>query len=515
MTMTDEGHIRSWKRFLAGAAVLAASAPGVAAAGDFVDYPTCSWGKCGYDLSENFAVVNYARVGIGYIPGSGQMGRGLYMNLGDDRAIGGRLEEGDYLLYLNVIHLYKPSTTKDTDLKTDLVFGFDAFGNPFSEGWGGDRPAITFSPADAYVITHNVLNTPGLTMWVGSRLYRFQDVHLADYFYFNDNPGIGGGVAYQGLEVALLEHTGESPFFKGEALPPAGTAMGTPVQRGLTQLTAQYKLPLGKNNVQFLGEFHFVPAMSTGTETNTKAAPLPDNIHPADIGYAAGAKLHLDLNNGQFNDTSLRIGGGIANGAASGRRTWETFGLSALDGSYNGAFGLEFVDHFLFNFGSVLSLNGYGMLHYDQGARNYTPVATAPGVGPTVDASQGDGRLDFAVGARATYYVTDQFHLNAEPSFQIRQDSKVCSNTVGAMVVCNQTKDMGMATKLALFASVVPTGKAGPYAYWGRPEMRAVYILGLYNQAAQNQLMSPYLQANGASSTAHYVGLQMEWWIGF
>ncbi|HEX4460454.1 MAG TPA: hypothetical protein VIA18_20895, partial [Polyangia bacterium] len=38
----------------------------------------------------------YGRMGMGWTPG-GQVISGAYMNLGDRHAIGGRLEEGDYL----------------------------------------------------------------------------------------------------------------------------------------------------------------------------------------------------------------------------------------------------------------------------------------------------------------------------------------------------------------------------------------------------------------------------------
>jgi maltoporin len=491
-------------------ALAGASAPNVARAADaIIDYPTCSWGNCGYSVSENLALVNYGRLGLGYMPGAGQFARGKYMNLGDDRAIGGRLEESDYLLQLFVVHLYKVANARPYDIKTDVVFGFDAFANSFVSGWGGDRGGITLSPADAYVITHNIL-TPGLTVWVGSRLYRFQDIHINDYFYFNDNPGVGGGFAYNGLEFAILGHTGTSPFFQGTPGNPGLMPAPPNVQRMNTQVTAQYKLPLGKNNIQFLGEFQFVPALSTGTVSNPHLMPT-GQVDPFDVGFVGGAKFHMDLDNGQFNDTSLRIGEGIANGAASGRRTWETFGLPNADGSYAGAIGLEFVDHFLLNFGDIATVNGYATAHYNTGARQNLMQANIPILAPAA-VTAADGRIDLAVGARGTYYVTDQFHLNVEPTFQVRQDTRVCTM---ASPNCDGSRDMGTLLKLSAFASLVPNGRKGPYQYWGRPELRAVYIAGFYNGAAQDQFMSPYLQAYGKTTVAQYVGFQTEWWFGF
>jgi maltoporin len=274
------------------------------------------------------------------------------------------------------------------------------------------------------------------------------------------------------------------------------------VQRARTQLLAMYKVPFGNNYVQGLGEFQFVPRLGTGDQQS------PGNVDPPDYGWAFGVKVHMDLDNGMFNDASIRYGGGIANGAESGGRTWETFGLPAADGTYRGAYGLEFVEHFLFNLGPALSLNGFGTAHYSQGARDYVPTAAAVMANPALAA--GDARWDLAFGARATYFLTEKLHLNGEATFQTRQDTKVCN-----AANCNQSLDMGTAAKVAVFPAIVPNGAAGPYHYWDRPEIRLVYLLGFYNQAAQNQLMSTYLKEFGPTNVAQYLGVQTEWWFGF
>src|SRR4051812_10092704 len=46
--------------------------------------------------SDRIEAMMYGRMGIGWTK-SGQLISGRYMNLGTKRAIGGRLEEGDYL----------------------------------------------------------------------------------------------------------------------------------------------------------------------------------------------------------------------------------------------------------------------------------------------------------------------------------------------------------------------------------------------------------------------------------
>jgi hypothetical protein len=162
----------------------------------------------------------------------------------------------------------------------------------------------------------------------------------------------------------------------------------------------------------------------------------------------------------------------------------------------------------LFNLGPVLTVNGFATAHYSQGARDYLPTAMAVMANPALAA--GDARWDVAFGARATYFLTEQLHLNGEATFQTRRDLKTCN-----AANCDQSLDMGTAGKVAVFPAIVPNGKAGPYHYWDRPEIRLVYILGFYNQAAQNQLMSTFLKDYGPTSVAQYLGVQTEWWFGF
>lgn len=68
----------------------------------------------------------------------------------------------------------------------------------------------------------------------------------------------------------------------------------------------------------------------------------------------------------------------------------------------------------------------------------------------------------------------------------------------------------GTAVKLSIAPTLVPTGERSA---WARPEIRLIYTLCLYNQAAVDQLMSPYLQAMGATRTAHFLGARTEWWF--
>ncbi|HMG53939.1 MAG TPA: carbohydrate porin [Kofleriaceae bacterium] len=447
----------------AAAALVAGAAPRPAAA----DIP-----------GSNADFMYYGRMGVGWTP-SGQVVAGKYMNLGDHKAIGGRLEEGDYLEPGIRYHIKKAE--HDGDTSVDLVTDFEIFslnGAIVSDLANGDISDIKIMPLQAYIQAKNVV-IPGLTLWIGSNLYRKSDIHICDYFYFNSLPGQGVGAYYGGLDVAVLTQTGASSFFATD-LNAGMPAPATPaiVQRERTMLIGQYSVPLGieTSYVQGLGEFHVVP--KAGDATRDAA----DGVNPTDYGMVGGVKLHLDLGDGDFTDSSVRIGDRIANGAESGGSTYSTFGEPGTDGTYSGALGLEVVEHFLWNVDKMVSINGYGTLHFSRGS---TAAAVAVP----------NNRFDYSFGARPTFYLSDQLHLITEATFQTRKD---------------EGRATGTAVKLSIAPTVVPTGERSA---WARPELRLIYTLGLYNQAAVDQRMSPFLQAMGPNKVAHFLGVRTEWWF--
>jgi len=452
---------------LIGLALVLAAAPRRAAA----DIP-----------SSDVEFMYYGRMGIGWTP-SGQVVAGKYMNLGARKAIGGRLEEGDYLQPGFRYHIKKAKYEGDTTI--DLVNDYEIFslnGAIISDLANGDINDIRIMPLQAFIEADNVL-TPGLKLWIGSNLYRKNDIHICDYFYFNSLPGQGVGAYYGGLDVAVLTQTGASAFFATDlnaGMPePATPAI---VQRERTMFIGQYKVPLGYGTsyVQGLGEFHVVPRAGNARRD------APPNVNPFDYGAVGGVKVHLDLGNGNFSDASARIGNRIANGAESGGSTYQTFGQASIDGTYRGALGLELVEHFMWNVGDVTSINGYGTLHYSRGSTSY-----APAEGEAVP----NTRLDYSVGARATSYLSDQLHLLTEATFQARKDEDLKTGT---------------AVKLSVAPTVVPSAERSP---WARPEMRLIYTVGIYNRAARDQQMSPYTQVIGDTKFAHFLGVRTEWWF--
>ena len=408
----------------------------------------------------------YGRVGVAWAF-DGKFLQGKSLNLMGN-SIGGRFEEGDYLEPTLWLHLVKPedreSGTYVDAVLTPAVFARSgSFIGTFSNGF---EETLGIELFQAYLEAGNVF-VPGLTLWGGARFYRGTDVHIADYYYFNNLSGQGAGLRYQGVDVAVILQTSRN----GAQYNWDSTGDGVlDSRRQRTVLVGQYLHPLGKHSVQGLGELHVLPA---GLD---HAGGM---VLPADFGWVLGVKGRLALPNDGFNELSVRYGSRAANGSRAGSQTWSTFGLPNPEGLYDGAAGVELVDHFLYNFGPLWSLNAYAILHYNQGASRGAE----------------DNGLDWGLGARATVYLHEKLHLISEATFQGRKDG---------------TAPMGTAVKLSFVPTIVPTGQR---SVWARPHLRLIYTVAFYNRSAVTYRYSPYLEAFGPSPVGHYLGTRVEWWF--
>ena len=141
----------------------------------------------------------------------------------------------------------------------------------------------------------------------------------------------------------------------------------------------------------------------------------------------------------------------------------------------------------MWNVADLVSINGYGTLHFSRGSSSYEPVAPA--------LAAPNNRFDYSFGARPTFYISDQFHLITEATFQTRKDEGLPTGT---------------AVRFSVAPTIVPTGERNA---WARPDLRLIYTTAIYNQAAVDQLMSPYLKTMGPNKVAHFIGARTEWWF--
>jgi maltoporin len=423
----------------------------------------------------------YGRMGIAWSL-YGQLLQGKTMNLTTERAIGGRFEEGDYLEPTITAHILKKDEKKPNDTYIDMAITPAMFANngSFLGFFSNTTNALRIELFQAYVEAGNVF-IPDLTFWGGARFYRGADVHIADYFYFNDLSGQGGGVKYKGVDLAILVHS--VPGDPMYTVPVSDDPDADVANRNRTMFVAQYTHKFGarESYVQGLAELHILPP------ARFSSGPA---LKPADHGWTAGAKLHLDFGNGNFNDVSFRYGSRIANGGWGGSKSFNTFGPAEPNGKYDGAFGIEAVEHFLVNFNRLFSLNGYAVFNMGRSAVSAEDIAPADRT-----AGRDYQLINFGVGARGFLYAHKQFHMIAEATFQGRK---------------NGDQNMGTVAKVSVVPTIVPTGESSA---WGRPHLRAIYTAGFYNEAAVVQNMSPYTQTVGPKRVGHFIGARTEWWF--
>ncbi|WP_437732581.1 carbohydrate porin [Sorangium sp. So ce1335] len=441
---------------------------------------------------ENFEWHWYSRLGMAWSPVYGQNVQGASMNL-LKFGIGGRYEEDDYSEPSFVAHVVKGATPDDFYVKSEMTFAiWRQWGGVFMQPASNGGQSITVQFNQAYIEAGNFL-VPGLAVWGGARFFREQYAPIGDYFYLDDLSAQGGGLSYKGLNLAIL---GRRTFGSdGQVVYnwnlDGNEDNGNEIERFRTIFAGNYKFEFGgeaKHHVKVHAEAHVLPAAKRGVGT-----PVPDD-GKADFGGVIGAKLHLGLGQGNWSDTAVRFGTGIANGAAGGSKTYETWGNRNDDGTYQGSFGIEAVEHVGFRIGDVAALEGLATFHYTKAA--YEAPA---GVTPTADGPH-EKQFDFSVQANATIFAHKNFHPVIEASFQGRKDG---------------VQDLGTAVKVSVVPTLVPTGELSSGA---RPHFKLIYTAAIYNDAAKQYAQSAYLQRTGAgpntgSTVGHYIGARTDWYF--
>jgi maltoporin len=431
----------------------------------------------------------YGRVGVAWNPQNGRYVHGKSMNLLGN-PLGGRLEEGDYLEPTLKLNIMKPVAEDNTKPYFHVVLTPSMFSNngsflgAFANNFTSQLRIELFQ---AYLEAGNVI-VPDLKIWAGQRFYRGSDVHIADYYFFNQLNAQGFGAKYKGWDVAVLLQTASSTGQYAAVVSDGDDDTDDPsFQRQRTVVVGQYVMPvMEKHSVHFLGELHLLPS--------NRARIGSEVLAPGDNGFALGVKGRLDLGNGSFNETSVRYGAGIANGAFAGSPTWGTYGQPGENGEYfgNGAFGFEAVDHFLYNVNPLFTVNAYGILQLSQGASGLST----------------DKAFNFAVGARTFLYLHDQFHLINELTLQ------------GAALGLPEdvpTPPLPYAVKFTVMPTIVPSGERSA---WARPHLRLIYTLAYYSEGARGAaianagaITAPYLRDFGPREFGHYLGARAEWWF--
>ncbi len=452
-------------------------------------------GQINYDYAtdEHVSFGGYGRVGVDWnYVNEGSIGRRL--NLNNMGSIGGRLEEQDYFEVAGATHFapeFLDSTRVSVQIRVSMFStSLSSIGNTSVTSIGG----LDISVPELFVEARNIKGSP-FSMWVGNRLYRGIDLHIADHFYFNDHIGQGFGVEYKNTRFCAIFISSTDTT---SSLPPyfyLNFNSGTPAiaLRQRVTFALEQDLHLSPNHIiTLLGEYH---KMGNGEDDKVAAADTTGMLnYPSDYGLVAGLRLYSTFNSffkGASNNFTIRYGTRIANGGDGGiSRTSLTFGDPDLEKeNYEGAYSLAIVNDLMINLTNNDDINPYLIYTKSKGGAASDNIATTY-FGREVY----NRKEDFAVGMRHVHYFSDIFHFITEVHYAQRQDG---------------TEDKYSTVKFSLAPTLVPTGKRD---YWARPHIRFVMSAARYNDAAKDNLYSPYLEYVGTKRWGAYFGIKAEWW---
>jgi maltoporin len=449
--------------------------------------------------NKNFSLGSYGRVGVDWsFVNGGSIGRRL--NLNNMGSIGGRMEEQDYLELAPILH-FKPFKDDDaTEINVQMRFSLynrslSSFGNSSTNSLGG----LTIAIPEIFAEARNI-NNSGVNVWVGARLYRGPDVHIADHFYFNDHSGQGFGVEFKQSRFSTIFVASTDTT---STLPPyfyLNIATGTPSLALRQRLVFNFEQDFNLSDNQmltFLGEFQRMG----DTEEDLQITPYKNDSnvilnYATDYGYVFGLRLSSTIgdkkNSGQYNKLALRYGARLANGGDGGMsKTSYTFGAPNLENlNFKGAYSISLVDEIFLNLSEKNAINGYVIYTKSKGAADSDNKAMTY-LGQEVY----NRKQDFTIGARNTTFLSDKFQLLSELHYSQRKDG---------------TEDTYAMTKISLSPVLTPTGEKSA---WARPQLRFVFSLAHYNEAAKNGMYSPYLSYTGPKDWGYYFGVKAEWWI--
>ena len=445
--------------------------------------------------NKHFSIGSYGRAGIA---------RGdnmLYprsLNLNGMGSVGGRMEEADYFELAFALHFTPTTTSSDTtqiNIQSRLALYTtqgQIIGNVTSKSYGG----ITAALPELFAEARNIMGTPW-SVWVGARFFRGDDIHIADHFYFDDHSSQGFGIQHKNTQFSIMF---PAAVDTASSLPPyfyLNIVNGAPVLglRNRSVYIIEHSIPLPvrqagtkQGYLKLMAEYH---RLASATEEDT----VVTSNYPSDYGYVLGVKYKNNMSTpmpGSFYDLSVRYGGGIANGGdGGGTKTFLTYGGPNLETqNFRNAWSVAVTGSVLWNINQHYSLNAYGVYTQSRGASD--SLNTTTDYGGRVLFNR---KTDFAIGARATWYIKDWLHFLHELNFASRKDG---------------TQDPAQMVKFSIAPTLVPNGKRD---VWSRPHFRLVYSVAHYNKFASENLYSPYLAQTGSKRWGHYIGVKTEWWL--
>jgi maltoporin len=412
---------------------------------------------------------------------------------------------------------HAPRIVEPSYLELEFSYGFEKrVGNDFlgnDDGYIVVRPVITLAfddtlfhdtgEFDAQPALRNMFLDgrirKDLSLWVGSRMYRGDDIYLFDYWPLDDINTVGGGVQYaprvhilsgeERLEGAA--HIGFNRLqndFQFQEIDVPNPVQGATIveqlnrQRTVGSATLAYvAVPEGDGigaKLKVHGEYHSLPE---GTRKRMDGT-LEDL--PADSGYLVGAELGtFGMSDNKDYRRHLNLFVRYAKGLAA-------FDELAPPTSFGTDLKTTRANEFTFG---VSGNYDFSMGNIMLGALSRRFVdADANGTDP-------DDGWEYAIDARPLVRVIPDFFVGADVSYQARFPR-------GLNPITLRAEDPSVFQ----LAPMLVWSPMGPSAY-DRPQIRFVYRAAYLNDAALNLYVPD--DPRHANKTVHFLGLQAEWWF--
>ncbi len=340
-------------------------------------------------------------------------------------------------------------------------------------------------------------------LWIGSRMYRGDDIYLLDWWPLDNQNTVGGGVGtklkWTTDETLIAAHVGmqrlDSPYqyeTSPAPIPPVLAAQGGPGAVNVTTLDRprtietlkithlfKHTNPAQKDGFKVIlyGEAHEI---SAGVYTDNTQSPPAQTGLPADTGWLVGTELaYWTGQRDTFVQLYLRHAEGLAAydplavplTFANNRTTqgasetlaalggnWETGPIGVLVGAY---------------------------------VRSFRDASTSP----TTSEKYDEGI--FAV--RPQLFIGERWGLAFEGAFEARRYAVIDPQT-------DQPLDAS-EWRFGVIPYYSPSGR-GSYK---RPQLRLLYNLTARNQAARE--LYPALDVFSQRPVEHYLGMGAEWWF--
>ena len=395
--------------------------------------------------------------------------------------------------YLELDLSYGFETPRGYSLRPVITLAFD--GTLFHETGEFDaQPALRNFYLDAQL-------SQQVTAWVGSRMYRGDDIYLFDFWPLDEQNTVGAGLFYRRQEapgadtLELAAHAGvnrlrdDFQFQTVDVLDPAqGSTVVTQLnrQRMVASTTASYILAAANDihvKAKVHGEVHALPSGTRRRKTDGTAEELP-----SDNGYVVGAQV------GAF---------GFASAASGYRRHVNLFaryakGLAAFDElAPPTSFGADRTTARASELSFGMSANWdtkFGHLMAGALSRRFID-ADAPG-------SDADDGWEYAMAVRPLARVVPgvpELFVGGELSYQARFPKGL-----------NATTQRAEDPAVFSIGPMIVYSPMGPSGY-DRPQLRLVYRASYLNDAAQAGFVPDDPRAG--RSLVHFLGVQAEWWF--